>query len=115
MTASVLRQVSNVAFDSAKQSERASEMRRVHNSALGFICVVHSNPEGEKVGINKQLCLYATAAPPTSMEVLKRILLSNDEIIPEDKPTAKEIYNYKLARVFINGILIGFTRSYRIL
>jgi len=27
-------------------------MRKVHLSALGYICVVHS-PEGEKVGINK--------------------------------------------------------------
>ena len=70
-----MRQISSTSSDSAKQSERAAEMRRVHMSSIGYICVVHSPTEGEKVGINKQMAMFASIAPSSSSEVLKKILI----------------------------------------
>ncbi len=106
-----MRQVSSTSADSAKQSERAQEMRRVHPSALGYICVSHSPPEGEKVGINKQLAIFTTIAPASSSEVLKRIVLSDPELIPESVPTPMEICKNNYARVFVNGALIGYVKN----
>lgn len=106
-----MRQVSSTSADSAKQSERAQEMRRVHPSALGYICVVHSPPEGEKVGINKQMAMFATIAPGSSSAVLKKIVLSDELVIAEDKPTPLEIARNAYARVYVNGHLIGYTKT----
>lgn len=104
-----MRQVSAPSADSAKQSERASEMRRVHMSQIGYICVAHSPPEGEKVGINKQLAIFCTIAPASSNEVLKDILRKDEDIVSELNFTPLEIARRNLARVFVNGHLIGYT------
>jgi len=106
-----MRQVSSTSADSAKQSERAQEMRRVHPSALGYICVSHSPPEGEKVGINKQLAMFATIAPSSSSEVLKRIVGADPDLIPEHVPSPLEIYRNNYARIFVNGALIGYVKD----
>ncbi len=106
-----MRQVSSTSADSAKQSERAAEMRRVHMSALGYICVVHSPPEGEKVGINKQMAIFASIAPSSSSEVLKKLLLSDNALIPEEQPTPLEIFRNNYARVYVNGHLIAYSRD----
>ncbi len=106
-----MRQVSSTSADSAKQSERAQEMRRVHPSATGYICLVHSPPEGEKVGINKQLAMFTTIAPSSSSEVLKKIVLEDPDLIPEALPTPLEIYRGNYARVYVNGTLLGYVKE----
>ena len=106
-----MRQISSTSADSAKQSERAAEMRRVHMSALGYICVVHSPPEGEKVGINKQMAIFASIAPSSSSEVLKRIILEDKDVIKEETLSPTDIYKDNLAPVYVNGHLIAYTRD----
>ena len=106
-----MRQVSSTSADSAKQSERAAEMRRVHMSALGYICPAHSPPEGEKVGINKQIAIFASIAPASSSEVLKRIVLEDKYIIPESELTPIEIYRGNYVPVYVNGHLIAYTKD----
>ena len=111
---STLRQVTATSSDSSKQSERAHEMRRVHTSFLGYICVIQS-PDGEKVGINKQLAISATIVGSTSSEVIKNILLEDPDIIELDKLTPNMIYNkphnYILSNVYVNGDWIGCTKN----
>jgi DNA-directed RNA polymerase beta subunit len=106
-----MRQVSSTSADSAKQSERAQEMRRVHPSALGYICLVHSPPEGEKVGINKQLAMFTSIAPASSSEVLKKLISADPDLIPESLPSPLEIYRNNYARVYVNGTLIGYVKD----
>lgn len=107
-----MRQISATNADSAKQSARASEMRRVHMSQVGYVCVAHSPPEGEKVGINKQMAIYNFIAPASSSEVLKRLLLDDDDIIKDNgKLTPMRIFNDNLARVYVNGHLMGYTED----
>lgn len=106
-----MRQISSTSADSAKQSERAAEMRRVHMSALGYVCVVHSPPEGEKVGINKQMAIFASIAPASSSEVMKKLILSDTSVIPEAIPTPLEISRNNYARVYVNGHLIAYTKD----
>lgn len=114
---STMRQISNASsIDNGKQSERASEMRRVHMSAIGYICVVHSPTEGEKVGINKQFAMFATIAPACSSEALKKFILdegrTSGDVIHEEKVIDPlEIYRNKYSRVFVNGYLIGYTKN----
>lgn len=110
-TWATMRQVSSTSADSAKQSERAAEMRRVHMSSLGYICCIHSPPEGEKVGINKQMAIFASIAPASSSEVLKKLILADEAIIPENKPSPVEIYRNNYARVYVNGFLLGYTKD----
>jgi DNA-directed RNA polymerase beta subunit len=102
---STLRQVSATVADSSKQSERASEMRRVHMSALAYICVIHS-PEGDKVGINKQLALSAFITKASSGVTLKEKLLEDNEIYPLIDVDFGQIAT-GLNNVFVNGDWIG--------
>lgn len=107
-----MRQVSATSADSAKQSERASEMRRVHMSQIGYTCVSHSPPEGEKVGINKQMAIFNFIAQSSSSEVLKNIVRDDGDIIKDDgKLTPLFIFRNNLARVYVNGYLVGYTRD----
>ena len=108
-TLATLRQVSatSSSIENAKQSERAAEMRRVHMSFLGYICCVHSTPEGEKVGINKQLAIFATIAPGSSSEVLKQILKKDPLLLRLDSLTPFMIARNHFSRVFVNGDWIG--------
>lgn len=116
---STLRQVTATTSESAKQSERASEMRRVHMSFLGYICVTHS-PEGEKVGVNKQLAMFAFVTKANISEVVKQILLDDPDIIPLGDTNYKDIEEKQLSNVYVNGDWIGLcdnalriTKKYR--
>lgn len=117
---STLRQVTATSIDSAKQSDRASEMRRVHMSFLGYICVTHS-PEGEKVGVNKQLAMFAFVTQASfSGEAMKDILLDDPEIYPLDSVDHKDIEERNLCNIYVNGDWIGccddalaMTKKYR--
>ena len=104
-----MRQVTATSADSAKQSERASEMRQVAMSAIGYICVNHSPPEGEKVGINKQMAMFATIAPASSSEVLRKTISADPDVIAESRLTPLQIYRGNFARVYVNGYLMGYT------
>lgn len=107
---STLRQITTTSADSSKQSERANEMRRVHMSFLGYICIIHS-PDGEKVGINKQLALFASILGATSSEVIKDKLLEDKLVITLDKVTTDMIYEQRLSNVYVNGEWIGCTKN----
>ena len=76
-TLSIFRQITSISIsDSAKSSGRANEMRRVHPTYLGYICIIHS-PEGEKVGINKQMSIFANICHASSSEAIKQHLIDN--------------------------------------
>lgn len=107
---STLRQVTTTSTESSKQSERANVMRRVHMSFLGYICVIHT-PDGEKVGINKQLSIFASILGATSSEVIKEILINDKDIIPVNNVTTYMIYEEKLTNVYVNGEWIGCSKN----
>lgn len=107
---STLRQVSAPSSDSSKQSERANEMRRVHMSCMGYICIITS-PDGERVGINKQIALFASIICATSSDVIKNILIRDASIIPFNDTTPEKIYTERLRNVYINGDWIGCTKD----
>ncbi len=104
---SALRQVTATGSESANHSERALEMRRIHMSSVGYICVSQSPPEGEKVGINKQMALFTKIAMGSSSEVLKKILAKDPDIITGNI-APETIYRNNYAHIFINGYLVGY-------
>jgi DNA-directed RNA polymerase beta subunit len=108
----VLRQISSSSSaDSAKQSERASEMRRIHMSQVGYVCVSHSSTEGMNVGVKKQFAMSTFIAPPSSSEVLKKLISEDPSIIFENQLTPIDISRGSFARVFVNGYLIGYVED----
>ena len=107
-----MRQVSSPsAVDNTSQSVRATEMRSVHMSQLGYICVSHSPPEGENVGIHKQMAIFSFIAPASSSEVLKKIVYNDKNIIHDINLNPLKIFNDNLARVFVNGHLMGYVKD----
>ena len=106
-TFSALRTLTGIAT-SNKTTTRADEMRRVHPSYTGFICVVQSADSGEKVGLKKQLAITTTICTAGEAPILKKMLLDTD-IIPLDKMILANIKNYD--NIFINGEWIGCCKS----
>lgn len=105
---SIMRQINTNNSSSAKQSNRANEMRRVHPSMIGFICCVQSADTGEKVGVQKQLAISASVCLSSSSDVLKNIVIDDEEFYKLDmKLTNEMIYKQKLCKVFVNGDWIG--------
>jgi DNA-directed RNA polymerase beta subunit len=107
---STLRQVTTTSTESSKQSERANEMRRVHMSFLGYICIIHS-PDGEKVGINKQLALFASILGASSSEVIKDTLLRDKDVMALSDVSTDKIYAESLNNVYVNGEWIGCSKD----
>ncbi len=107
-----LRQISSTNSESAKQSERAAEMRRVRFDATGFICMIHSPTEGEHVGINKQMAMFASIAPASSSSTLKQMLQQEPILVmEEDMKNPEEIYRERYTPVHVNGHLIAYTKE----
>ena len=107
-----LRQISSTNSESAKQSERAAEMRRMRFDAAGFICMIHSPTEGEHVGINKQMAMFASIAPASSSSTLKQMLQQEAILrMEEDMKDPCEIYRGRYTPVHVNGHLIAYTKE----
>jgi len=110
---SALRNINTTNTSSAKQSERANEMRRVHSSTIGYVCCIQSADTGEKVGMQKQMAISTRISLGSSSEKLKEIVLSDEDLIPlDEKLTNVMIYAKKLTKVFVNGYWIGCTQDY---
>ena len=107
-TLSALRTLTGIAT-SNKTTTRADEMRRVHPSYTGYICVVQSADSGEKVGLKKQLAITTTICTAGEAPILKKRLLESESVISLDKMIIENIKNYN--NIFINGEWIGCCKS----
>jgi DNA-directed RNA polymerase beta subunit len=104
---STLRVIRTPSTSSSKQDQRADEMRRVHASYAGYICLIQSADTGEQVGMVKQLSLGASVSDASSSELLKETLLKDKDIIPLERVFPEHIHEYNLTKVFVNGDWIG--------
>ena len=80
--------------------------RKLHGTSWGFICPVET-PEGQSVGIVKNLSYMAHITIPSSLEPLYEIVLPR--IMKLERSFATSILD--LTKVFINGCWIGITET----
>lgn len=108
--------------NSAKSSERAITLRQVHPTGTGYICGITSADTGVKVGMSKQLSVSADISAAASSEVLKHLVMEDEQLIHMSEliPDMTRISKQNLHKVFINGDWIGcvedfelFLRKYR--
>ncbi|MDE2095928.1 MAG: hypothetical protein KGL39_01625 [Patescibacteria group bacterium] len=102
------------ASNASKQTERADMMRRVHATLPGYVCVSQSADTGENVGMRKQLALTASVCDAEDATLLELALLADREfVVPFDDVTDLEIARDQLAKVYVNGKLVGVCRRGR--
>lgn len=116
----------NTSNESAKTSERATSMRKVHATYPGYICLIHT-PEGEKVGITKQSAIYMKITDSGNSDILKEFIIScssHDEQ-KQDKAISdlnisfthkrhldlESIIAGDLKLIYVNGDYIGCTND----
>lgn len=107
-TLSTLRMVISLSSDATKGSDRAKIMRGLHPADAGFLCRIQS-PEGQDVGLHKQLAVSAEVSSFGSSELLKdRVMKMTDLIVPVE---AVQLYGQfaLMRKVFLNGEWIGCT------
>lgn len=91
-----------------EKNSKISSMRHVHPSQMGYLCAVET-PEGEKVGLVKNLTMMATITTPdvTMSAALKRLVRESNHMKSFD--LVKLVDYHKDTKVFVNGDWIGFT------
>ncbi len=104
------RQINAPTNSASNASARALAMRQYTNTGVGFICPIAS-PEGQTVGVKKQLAYTANVTRPGDSNLLKTIILADPDITPISKVTPRMIYDLKLAHVYVNGHKIGSVKN----
>ncbi len=87
--------------------EKSGELiapRKLHNTTWGFLCPAET-PEGQSIGIVKNISYMAHITIPTNSESLYEYILPN--ILRVDDTPVKELYGK--VKVFINGCWVGVT------
>lgn len=88
-------------LNTAKQSARSDQMRRVHPSFTGFICPIQSAETGTPVGMKKQMALSCSVTNSDDEFIFKEFLLRDPDIIK-----LNDIVTH-MTNIFVNGEWIG--------
>jgi DNA-directed RNA polymerase beta subunit len=102
--------------NSAKSSERAITLRQVHPTGTGYICGITSADTGVKVGMSKQLSVSADVTAAASSEVLKHIVLDDEQLIRIELlfNHMTRISTENLHKVFVNGDWLGCVADFEL-
>jgi len=90
-----------------EKNSKMTSMRHVHPSQLGFVCIVET-PEGEKIGLVKNLSVTSTITTPSlpTSAIIKDMSRASPVFLPFDgMPMEEYEKNYKL---LVNGDWLGF-------
>jgi len=93
----------------SKQTERAEEMRMIHASFTGYICVAKSDGSGEGVGTKKEMAITADICSAGHTYELIEHIKQNSDIIPIDQIYLSDFINKNLGRISVNGKWMGGT------
>jgi len=103
--------VTQNAGNASKMTERADQMRRVHATYIGFICICHSADSGENVGMKKQLAVTTGVCSAGEALPLKLRLLADNMVTALDDVLSAELLNNNLSTIFVNGEWVGVCAS----
>ena len=88
--------------------EKSGELiapRKLHNTTWGFLCVCES-PEGQSIGVVKNISYLAHITIPTNSSSLRQYV--DPFIVPLEK-IVQSADLYRKVKVFINGAWVGIT------
>lgn len=98
---------------SHQNTDRASAMRAVHSTTIGYIDMIQSHDSGQNVGIHKQLAITASVTSSCDSAQLKSLLRGDDDIIVLDR-LGKDV-DYAMieqcANIFVNGDWVGIVQK----
>jgi len=90
--------------------EKSGELiapRKLHNTTWGFLCVCES-PEGQSIGVVKNISYLAHITIPTNSSSLRQYI--EPFIVPLEK-AIQSADLYRKVKVFINGAWVGITET----
>jgi DNA-directed RNA polymerase II subunit RPB2 len=90
--------------------EKSGELiapRKLHNTTWGFLCVCES-PEGQSIGVVKNISYLAHITIPTNSSSLRQYV--EPFIVPLEK-VVQSSHLYRKVKVFINGAWVGITET----
>lgn len=93
-----------------EKNSKVSSMRHVHPSQWGFLCVVET-PEGEKIGLVKNLALSATLTTSDLMtsKMIKEYVTQHQSV--ESPQSVESTLYYSYFMVIVDGDLVGLTKK----
>ena len=91
--------------------EKSGELiapRKLHNTTWGYLCGVET-PEGQSIGIVKNLSCMAHITIPTMSASLYEYILPQITRMDDEDVRPIDLFGYEKVRVFINGAWVGVT------
>lgn len=85
-----------------------AKIRQIHSSQFGYICPAET-PEGQTAGIVMNFSLLTRVSRKVPTIVVKEIIERNENLVPIVNANLENLKT--LARVFLNGILLGLTED----
>jgi DNA-directed RNA polymerase beta subunit len=82
----------------------------VHPTYNGYVCPVHS-PDGQEVGLIKQLAITAIISDEGNSLDLIRQILTYESIHPIETANIEEMQMVSVSTIFVNGVLIGYSNK----
>lgn len=100
--------------DSNTSNDRAIVLRQFHPTGIGYVCGVTSHDTGAKIGMSKQMTISCNISYPSSLEVIKNIILDDPDLIKDNNKfnDRTRLTKENLHLVFVNGELLGFVSNY---
>ena len=89
--------------------EKSGELiapRKLHNTSFGFCCAVET-PEGQSIGVVKNISYMAHITIPTNSASLYEYV--EPYILKLEDATSEQLYNQ--VKVFVNGAWVGITKT----
>jgi len=86
----------------SKQNDRAEEMRAIHPTYIGGVCITQSADSGPSVGLTKQMAISASVSSCQDSFILKSILYEDKDLNPKI-----DEFSHTNNKVFVNGDWIG--------
>lgn len=105
----LLNSINSRSTTSQNQDERAYEMRDVHKSQCGGICISQSNDTGPRVGLNKQRTLASRISTSQNSYIVREYLLKDADIVATEDIHPYNYYKY--TKIFVNGYPLGGTKN----
>jgi DNA-directed RNA polymerase II subunit RPB2 len=89
-----------------EKSGELIEPRKLHNTTWGFLCAAET-PEGQSIGVDKNISNMAHITIPTNISTLYEYILPH--VLKVDDAKAKDLHGK--VKVFINGCWVGISEN----
>lgn len=107
-TVALMRLINTPGGGNSKRTKRAEDLRSVHGSQLGYICIVRTAETGEHVGMQKEMAYSASITASSDPYIVEDIVSA---MVHDNNTDLIEVERGGYSSVLINGKPVGYVEN----